>query len=65
LFDTNEQNDIYLSRTLTEALSERFIKDLGIDSSRLNEEKIVNILTNWINRTVKPNNQNLIYNESL
>ena len=55
-FDTNEQNDVFLSRTLAEALSERFIKDLGLDSSRLNEQQIINILINWINQTAKPNN---------
>jgi hypothetical protein len=55
-FDTNEQNDIFLSRTLAEALSERFIKDLGLDSSRQNEQQIINILINWINQTAKPNN---------
>ena len=55
-FDTNEQNDVFLSRTLAEALSERFIKDLGLDSSRQNEQQIINILINWINQTAKPNN---------
>lgn len=55
-FDTDEQNDVKLSRTLTEALSERFTKDLGLDSSRLSEKQIINILINWINQTIKLNN---------
>jgi hypothetical protein len=47
---------VKLSRTLTEALSERFTKDLGLDSTRLSEKQIINILINWINQAIKPNN---------